>query len=138
MITLEYIGRNVGAETYFTPAGNRYKFGKTDRHRTKYVDKKDVKYFLGLREGRKKLFRRFKPKPKLALTKKQIEQVNPGTTKEVAVPVKAEPLPEVEPVATDATASARKLAAAKGLKLSDITGTGKDGRITVADVRKAA
>jgi glycosyltransferase involved in cell wall biosynthesis len=144
MVLLEYIGRNTGAETYFTPAGNRYKFGKTDRHRTKYVARGDVKYLLGLSDGRKKLFRRYKPKPKLALTQKQIEKVNPGTTKKVAVSAKkaeqkkVEPPPEVKPVAIDATAAARKLAVEKGLGLADITGTGKDGRITLADVRKAA
>jgi pyruvate/2-oxoglutarate dehydrogenase complex dihydrolipoamide acyltransferase (E2) component len=37
----------------------------------------------------------------------------------------------------DATPSARKLAAKAGLDLASVKGTGKDGRITAGDVRRA-
>lgn len=132
MIVLEYTGRNVGAETFFTPEGNRYTFGGSTRRKTGYVDKKDVKYLLGLRDGRKKIFRRHKPNPKLNLTKKEIEQINPGTTKEPVVEMAA-----VKTQAVSATPTARRLADARDLNLSNIIGSGKDGRITVADIKKA-
>jgi pyruvate/2-oxoglutarate dehydrogenase complex dihydrolipoamide acyltransferase (E2) component len=137
MVVLEYTGRNVGAETYFTPEGNRYTFGGTPRRKTGYVDKKDVAYLLSLSEGRKRLFRRFKPK-KLKLTQKQIEQVNPGTTKAPAPIKEVKPKePEVSDRDVDATKAARELAAENELSLFDVIGTGKSGRITITDVRKA-
>lgn len=45
-----------------------------------------------------------------------------------------EPEPEKKPDATD---SAQELALANDVDLADVVGTGKDGRITVGDVREA-
>lgn len=84
MVVLAYAGRNTGTETFFTPEGGRYQFGGNSKNRTGYVDKKDVAFLLGLAEKGKRLFKRYKPRPALNLTRKEIEQVNPGTTRKAA------------------------------------------------------
>lgn len=61
MTLLEYAGDKAGTEIWggqgAAPTGTRYTFGKPERHRIKWVDNRDVPYFLGLREKGKSIFR---------------------------------------------------------------------------------
>lgn len=61
MTLLEYKGDSAGTVIWggagAVPTGQRYTFGMAERHRIKYVDNRDVPWFLGLREKGKNLFR---------------------------------------------------------------------------------
>lgn len=61
MTLLEYKGDMLGTVISggpgAVPTGQRYTFGMADRHRIKWVDNRDVPWFLGLREKEKNLFR---------------------------------------------------------------------------------
>lgn len=61
MTLLEYKGDSAGTVIWggqgAVVTGQRYTFGMADRHRIKWVDNRDVPWFLGLREKEKNLFR---------------------------------------------------------------------------------
>jgi hypothetical protein len=61
MTLLEYKGDSAGTVIWggqgAVVTGQRYTFGMAERHRIKYVDNRDVPWFLGLREKGKNLFR---------------------------------------------------------------------------------
>jgi GT2 family glycosyltransferase len=99
MVMLEYIGSNIGKETYWGPVTNtRYEFGGSKR--VGYVDNRDADAMLSLVQGRRPVFKVYAaPKP-----------VEP------AVKVVVAPVAKVAaaPVPDDIDAAATAIAAAAG------------------------
>jgi len=76
-----------------------------------------------------------------AQREEQLEQIReeaPGSVTGEAASSPAEAAAASESSSPDATDSARELAAERGIDLSDVEGTGADGRITKSDVEAAS
>jgi len=127
MVQLEFIGAGLGVGTYYGDVtGTAYKFGNTDLRRLGFVDAKDVDSLMSMMKNRRPLFRKFSGRSKLL-------PPPPPEAKEIAQPgTSRDRFADVE---IDATDAAVKLAGDRDIDLSLIAGTGKDGRITIADVR---
>lgn len=146
---LEYLGKNVGRETYWTPDGRRYKFGRSQRYIKNWIPPDAAKV---LKRDYPGIFRDITP-----IVPKETESL----VKEPEIPeLVGEELPEIDTVFTaepqpptvqydeqeselftanvvvNATQSALLLATEHEIDLSTIEGTGKDGKILVKDVRK--
>lgn len=134
LVMLEYIGDNVGFETFrstVTP-GTRYEFGDLDGYRLGYVDPTDVKRLLALRnKAGRSLFKRYIRKAVLPVPPKEVVHIaNPVETTRGRL---AKPEIALEPTATR---PARVLAEQNGLDVSIISGSGKDGKVIKSDVEE--
>jgi GT2 family glycosyltransferase len=116
MALVEYVGASTARKSYYgAETGTRYAFSSKPGQKVQYVDVRDYEALLGVREGKRTVFKPHKPTP---------HKVKP-----------AESEPEIE-VSIDATDAARRLATEYDIELRLVDGTGKDGRITVSDVRE--
>ena len=136
MVRLEFIGGSQGAISWYGPeTGTRYIFSADPRDRVGYVDAKDAQGMLTLKQNRRPLFRTYRGQTMTPPPKKAMEEAQPGVTEDV--PDRMDEA-VVEEVGINATDTARQFAEELGVEIASIEGTGKDGRITVADVKKAA
>lgn len=127
MVQLEFIGAGLGNGTYYGEAtGTPYRFGNSDLRRLGFVAAKDAKGLLDMMKNKSPLFRKFSgrraPLPAPPVEALEIAQPESNTDR-------------FSDLEIDATDAARELAVVNGFDLSLVPGTGKDGRITVGDVR---
>lgn len=100
MVLVQYIGRNVGKESWWGPVtGIRYEFGLSKP--VGYVDSRDLVPLLDVVQGRKPVFQRYvQPRPAPAAVPPAIPEIVPAPAPEpVAVPV-------ADPETADAIATA--------------------------------
>lgn len=134
MVRLEFIGSTQGASSWYGPeTGTRYVFGADPRDRIGYVDESDAPGMLALKVNRKPLFRVFRGQTMAPPPKKAILEAQPSVDDDVP-----DRMDEAEAPWVVATDRAREVAGELGVDLVDVVGTGKDGTVTVGDVRKAA
>ncbi len=162
MILLKYLGKSVGTQTFYGPAtGRQYRFGKNPKHLIQPVEPEDVQTgsnrkpgFLEIRESGQRIFKVVQPTiiPKASETPHAAEVVAfGGNTSTVPSDYDADKeaakiAAEMESIAKVETLSisiqAKKLAEELGVSSEDlttyVTGTGKDNKITVKDVREYA
>ena len=156
MILLKYLGKSVGTQTFYGPAtGRQYRFGKNPKHLIQPVEPEDVQTgsnrkpgFLEIRESGQRIFKVVQPTtiPKASETPHAAEIVAFGENKDVAPSdydanqEAAKLLAETETLSI--SIQAKKLAEELGVSFEDlvtyVTGTGKDNKITVKDVREYA
>jgi pyruvate/2-oxoglutarate dehydrogenase complex dihydrolipoamide acyltransferase (E2) component len=137
MALVEYVGKSYGTQSFYGPStGIRYQFGLT-KNKIQNVDPEDLRTnspsrpgFLELREGGAPIFR--------VVEKSVVKATVPSKAELVAFEKAVEELKADERV-VEISKAAQKLAEESGMTTDDmyeyITGTGKNGNITVSDVR---
>ncbi len=164
MILLEYVGKSIGTQTWYGPAtGKQYRFGLSS-HKIQPVDPDDIQTgsnrkpgFLEIRESGRRVFKIVKPKvsiPKASEVPHAAEKVAFSEGESIDVDnldIEIDDFDAEQDAFRAATLvgqeinispAAKKLAQKMDVTTNDIviyvTGTGRDGKITVKDIREYA
>lgn len=141
---LEYTGKNMGTETLWCPSGAKYKYGRSQRRVRVLVADQDLDFVMKTGLFRIAVIPVAKIAPKEVKEVKNEETVvidlSDGVSKEEAS-MAGKALAEYEPEEeeskeVDATYTAIKLANENDIDLALVEATGKNGRVTKADVER--
>ena len=141
---LEFVGPGSGSRSFWgRETGTRYIFGNNNKDKIKYVDIADADHFLDEFKNGKRLFsiyvapkeEKVKVEPKeVARVKGDIESAGDYNGDGAIDYHDNIHLAATVIEANNATAAAWRVAQENGVDITQVTGTGKDGRITKRDV----
>ena len=93
---LEFMGEQIGTQTFSAPSGTRYRFGNNPGHKIKYVLQQDVEQLMALHEGGRPKFRKIGAGVPI-VPSSQPTMVAPSSSVREPVAQDLAPEPEAEP-----------------------------------------